>query len=43
VDDPVGPGDPAEQPKELNGLAFAWSVFVGFLRSLFGGGKSSTG
>jgi carbon monoxide dehydrogenase subunit G len=33
----------AEQPKELNGLAFAWSVLVGFLRSLFGGGKSSTG
>ena len=33
----------AEQPKELNGLAFAWSVFVGFLRSLFGGGKSNAG
>ncbi len=33
----------AEQPKELNGLAFAWSVFIGFLRSLFGGGKSSAG
>ena len=27
----------AEAPKELNGLAFAWSVIVGFLRSLFGG------
>ena len=26
----------AEQPKELNGLAFAWSVIVGLLRSLFG-------
>ena len=33
----------AEQPKELNGLAFAWAVFIGFLRSLFGGGKSSAG
>ena len=32
----------AEQPKELNGLAFAWSVIVGFLRSLFGR-KSSAG
>ncbi|MDJ0833693.1 MAG: SRPBCC family protein [Gammaproteobacteria bacterium] len=27
----------AEQPAELNGLAFAWSVFIGFLRSLFRG------
>jgi carbon monoxide dehydrogenase subunit G len=26
-----------EQPAELNGLAFAWSVFLGWLRSLFGG------
>ncbi len=26
----------AEQPKELNGLAFAWSVIVGFFKSLFG-------
>ena len=26
----------AEQPKELNGLAFVWSVIVGLLRSLFG-------
>ena len=26
----------AEAPKELNGLAFAWSVITGFLRSLFG-------
>jgi carbon monoxide dehydrogenase subunit G len=25
----------AEQPKELNGLAFAWSIFIGFLKSLF--------
>jgi len=33
----------AEQPKELNGLAFAWSVLIGFLRSLFGGGRSSAG
>ena len=29
----------AEQPKELNGLAFAWSVFVGWLASLFSGKK----
>jgi carbon monoxide dehydrogenase subunit G len=27
----------AEQPKEINGLKFAWSVFIGWLRSLFGG------
>ncbi len=26
----------AEQPKEINGLKFAWSVFIGWLRSLFG-------
>ena len=26
----------AEQPKELNGLAFAWSVLIGFIKSLFG-------
>lgn len=26
----------AEQPKELNGLAFAWSIFIGFFKSLFG-------
>ncbi len=25
-----------EEPKELNGLAFAWSVFVGWIKSLFG-------
>ncbi|MEB4593241.1 SRPBCC family protein [Candidatus Thiothrix sp. Deng01] len=31
----------AEQPKELNGLAFAWSVIVGFFRSLFGAKSSS--
>jgi carbon monoxide dehydrogenase subunit G len=30
----------AEQPRELNGLAFAWSVIVGFFKSLFGGGKA---
>ena len=30
----------AEQPAELNGLAFAWSVFVGWLRGLFGGDGS---
>ena len=27
----------AEQPKELNGLSFAWSLIVGFIKSLFGG------
>ncbi len=27
----------AEQPKEINGLRFAWAVFIGWLRSLFGG------
>lgn len=27
----------AEQPKELNGLAFAWSLFIGFFKNLFGG------
>lgn len=26
----------AEQPKELNGFAFAWSIVVGFIKSLFG-------
>jgi len=29
----------AEQPAELNGLAFAWSVFVGWLKSLFSSKK----
>lgn len=29
----------AEQPKEMNGLAFAWSVLVGFVKGLFGGKK----
>jgi carbon monoxide dehydrogenase subunit G len=29
----------AEQPKELNGLALMWAVFIGFLKSLFGGGQ----
>ncbi len=33
----------AEQPRELNALAFAWSVIVGFFRSLFGGGKAKAG
>jgi carbon monoxide dehydrogenase subunit G len=33
----------AEQPKELNGLAFLWSVIVGFLRSLFGQNKANAG
>ena len=32
-----------EQPKELNGLAFAWSVIVGFLRGLFGHRKANAG
>ncbi|MCB1754004.1 MAG: SRPBCC family protein [Gammaproteobacteria bacterium] len=27
---------PVEQAKALNGLAFAWSILVGWLRSLFG-------
>ncbi len=27
----------AEQPQEINGLKFAWTVFIGWLRSLFGG------
>lgn len=31
----------AEQPKELNGFAFAWSVFMSWLRSLFGGKASN--
>ena len=26
----------AKQPKELNGLAFAWSLFIGFFKNLFG-------
>jgi hypothetical protein len=29
----------SEQPAELNGLAFGWSVFVGWLKSLFGSKK----
>ena len=33
----------AEQPKELNGLAFVWSVIVGLLRSLFGQKKANAG
>jgi carbon monoxide dehydrogenase subunit G len=33
----------AEQPRELNGLAFAWSVIVGFFKSLFGAGKAKAG
>lgn len=27
----------AEQPKELNALAFAWKLFIGFFKNLFGG------
>ncbi len=26
----------AEEPQAINGLAFAWSVIVGFVKSLFG-------
>ena len=26
----------AEQPKELNGLAFGWSIFIGYFKTLFG-------
>ncbi|MDH5424161.1 MAG: SRPBCC family protein [Gammaproteobacteria bacterium] len=29
----------AEQPKELNGLAFAWGLIVTFFKNLFGGKK----
>lgn len=29
----------AEVPKELNGLSFAWSLFIGMLKSLFGSKK----
>lgn len=29
----------AEIPKELNGLAFAWNLFIGMIKSLFGGKK----
>ena len=32
----------AEQPKEVNGLAFVWSVIVGMLRSLFGHKKANS-
>lgn len=32
-----------EQPKELNGLAFFWSVIVGFVRGLFGQRKANAG
>lgn len=30
-----------EQPKEVNGLAFAWSILVGFVRGLFGHRKAN--
>ncbi len=30
----------AQQPKELNALALAWHLIVGFFKSLFGGKKS---
>jgi len=47
----LGGGEAAEdvrerlvaQPRELNGLAFAWSVIVGFFKSLFGGSKAKAG
>lgn len=32
-----------EQPKELNGIAFAWSLIVGFIRNLFGQRKANAG
>lgn len=32
----------AEQPKEINGLAFVWSVIVGFIKDLFGAGSKQT-
>jgi len=46
----LGEGDQAEeareelseQPKEVNGLAFAWAAIVGFFRSLFGLNKASS-
>lgn len=31
----------ATQPKELNGFGFAWSVFLGWLKTLFGGDKKA--
>lgn len=34
---------PAEEPQALNGLAFAWSVLVGFVKSLFGGKRANAG
>ena len=33
----------SEQPKELNGLAFVWSLIVGFFRNLFGQRKANAG
>jgi uncharacterized protein len=33
----------AGQPRELNGLAFVWSVIAGFFKSLFGGGRAKAG
>jgi carbon monoxide dehydrogenase subunit G len=30
------PKDAVEEPQAINGLAFAWSVLVGFFKSLFG-------
>ena len=32
----------AEQPKEVNGLAFVWSVIAGLVRSLFGHKKANS-
>lgn len=29
----------AETPKEINGLAFAWDLFIGMIKGLFGGKK----
>lgn len=33
----------AAAPRELNGLALVWSVIVGFIKGLFGGGKVKAG
>lgn len=33
----------AEQPKELNGIALAWSVIMAFIKSLFGKNKAGAG
>lgn len=37
----TGEAPPAPEPQAINGLAFVWSVLVGFFKSLFGGKASS--